>query len=102
FREIPSQEYIQILVASFAPQHAWILDKLVPNSAINNMFAAVHVRRPFTIDALERSLNELIQRHEALRTTFGMMEGHLMQAIAPTLTIPLPVFDLRDFPSAER
>jgi Condensation domain len=43
-----------------------------------------------------------VQRYKALRTTFQMMEGQPAQVIAPTLTIPLPVIDLRDLPEAER
>ncbi len=101
-RKTPSQEDIQIFVASFAQQQAWILDQLGPESAINNISATVHLRRPFTTGVLERSLNMIVQRHKALRTTFTMRDGQLMQAIAPSLTVPLPVMDLRSFPEAKR
>jgi hypothetical protein len=101
-RETLSPEDIQISAASFAQQRAWILDQLDPESAVNNISATVHLRRPFTTGVLERSLNALVQRHEALRTTFRMMEGQVVQVIAPTLTLPLPVVDLRSLPEAER
>jgi len=101
-RETPSQEDLQIFAASFAQQHAWILYQLEPESAINNISATVHSRRPFTTTVLERSLNALVQRHEALRTTFHMLEGQAVQVIAPTLTVPLPLVDLRSLPEAER
>src|SRR5262249_36204128 len=98
----PSQEDVQIFATSFAQQHAWILDQLEPNSAINNISATVHLRRPFTAGVLECALNGLVRRHKVLRTTFTMRDGQLMQVIASSLTIPLSVIDLRGLPEAEQ
>ena len=41
--------------------------------------------------ALERSLNEVVRRHEILRTTFIAIDGTPVQVIAPALTLPVPV-----------
>jgi hypothetical protein len=49
---------------------------------------------------LEQTLNELVPRHEAWRTTFRMLEGQLVQVIAPSLTIALLVVDLHCLPTA--
>ena len=98
----PSQEDIQIFVASFAQQHAWILDQLGPENTTYNIPVAIRLRRQLDMEMLQRSLNALVQRHEALRTTFTMRDGQLMQVIAPVLTIPLPVVDLHGLPETER
>ena len=52
--------------------------------------------------ALEQSFNEIIRRHEALRTTFATVEGQLVQVIAPTVHMPLTVRDLSGLPETER
>jgi amino acid adenylation domain-containing protein len=52
--------------------------------------------------ALERTFNEIVRRHEALRTTFVTVDGQPVQVIAPTLSLSLPVVDLQHFLEAER
>ncbi len=90
------------LPLSFAQQRLWFLDQLVPNNAFYNVPAAVRLTGLLNLAALEQTFNEIVLRHEALRTTFVMLEGRPVQAIAPTLTISLPVIDLRELPEAER
>ena len=51
---------------------------------------------------MEQSFNEIIRRHEALRTTFATVDGQLIQVIAPTLHMPMMVRDLRALPEIER
>jgi hypothetical protein len=51
---------------------------------------------------MERGLNELVQRHEALRTTFASDEGRPFQVISSASPVPLPVIDLQQVPEAER
>jgi amino acid adenylation domain-containing protein len=90
------------LPLSFAQQRLWFLDQLVPNNAFYNVPAAVRLTGSLNLAALKQTFNKIVLRHEALRTTFVMLEGRLVQAIAPTLTISLPVIDLRELPEAER
>ena len=52
--------------------------------------------------ALKQSLNEIVKRHEALRTTFAIVDGRPVQVIAPLLTLTLPIVDLRELPETER
>ena len=54
------------------------------------------------VAVLEQSFNEIIRRHEALRTTFATVHGQLVQIIAPTWHMALTVRDLRAFPEVER
>jgi amino acid adenylation domain-containing protein len=92
----------QDLVLSFAQQRLWFFDQLEPGLSAYNIPAAVRLNGPFNLAALERSLNEIIKRHESLRTTFGKVDGRPTQLIAPALTIKLPVVDLRRLPAGER
>src|SRR5437879_6310911 len=92
----------QIFAASFAQQQSWVLDQLKPDSAINTIAATVHVSKPLSTSALAGSLNMLVQRHEVLRTTFDMLEGQLVQVIAPSLTIPLVMKNLQQMREAEQ
>jgi len=87
---------------SFAQQRLWFLYRMDPNSPFYNISSAWRLRGPLDVDALKNSLNIIIQRHEALRTTFSMREGDPVQLIAPSLSLPLPVIDLRDLPDTQR
>jgi Condensation domain len=60
----------------------------------SNILYAVWLRGPLNAAILERSLNEIVRRHEILRTTFAVVDGRLVQIIAPTLHVPLTVDDL--------
>jgi surfactin family lipopeptide synthetase A len=90
------------LALSFAQQRLWFFDQLEPGLSAYNIPAAVRLKGPLNLAALEQSLSEIIKRHESLRTTFGKVEGRPTQVIAPTLTIELPVVDLRMLQASER
>jgi amino acid adenylation domain-containing protein len=90
------------LALSFAQQRLWFFDQLEPGLPAYNIPAAVRLKGPLNLAALEQSLNEIVKRHESLRTTFGKVEGRPTQVIAPNLTIKLPVVDLRKLPASER
>src|ERR1700694_5568638 len=103
FHDASEREDIKkVLPMSFSQEGLWFLDQLKPGSAAHNIPVAIRLRQRLDVGAFEQSLNAIVQRHEALRTTFQMMEGQLVQIIAPTLTIPVPVVDLRVLPEAER
>ena len=53
-------------------------------------------------DVLKKSLAEIVRRHEALRTTFSIVEGEPVQVIAPLLSFSLPVVDISHFSDGER
>ncbi|MFZ0922507.1 MAG: amino acid adenylation domain-containing protein, partial [Candidatus Acidiferrales bacterium] len=90
------------MALSFAQQRLWFFDQLEPGLPAYNIPAAVRLKGPLNLAALERSLNEIVGRHESLRTTFANVEGRPTQVIAPTLMIKLPVVDLRKLPVSER
>ena len=86
---------------SFAQQRLWFLDQLVPGNPFYNIFSALPLRLQ-NFAALERALNEIVRRHEALRTTFSISGGQPTQVVASGLTLSVPVIDLRNLPVAER
>jgi len=90
------------LPLSFAQQRLWFLDQFEPGNSFYNIPSAVRMTGALDAQALEQSINEIIRRHEVLRTTFSAVDGRAVQAIAPSLTITVPVTDLRDLPEAAR
>src|ERR1051326_3601393 len=78
---------------SFAQERLWFLHQLAPESALYNLDTAVGL--PFVPDAglLRRALNEIVRRHEALRTTFQLVDGAPVQVVAARLALPLQVVD---------
>jgi amino acid adenylation domain-containing protein len=91
-----------IFPTSFAQQRLWFLDQLTRGSSSYNILAAVRLTGCLNLTALEQTFNEIVRRHETLRTTFVMVEGQPMQAIAPNLTIHIPIIDLRHLESCDR
>ena len=91
-----------VFPVSFAQQRLWFLDQFEPNSPYYNIPVAVRLEGPLDAGALARALNEIVRRHEVLRTTFGTQDGEPVQLIAPALTLSLPVLDLTHLPAAGR
>ena len=91
-----------VVPLSFAQQRLWFLDQLEPSTSAYTISAALRLTGLLNVAALAQSLNEIIRRHEALRTTFAVMEGQPVQVITPTLHLSLPVVDLRALPEARR
>ena len=87
---------------SFAQQRLWFIDQLEPNSALYNVARAFRLSGAVGVASLERGLNAILRRHEVLRTTFPALDGRPLQRISPSLTIPLPTWDLTDRPENER
>ena len=99
---IPRREPSTAPPLSFAQERLWFLDQLAGGSAFYNVDNAFHWKARLDVRALERSLNEIVRRHEALRTTFGMVNGEPVQIVAPALAIPLTVTDFTHLPPGER
>ncbi|MET0648994.1 MAG: amino acid adenylation domain-containing protein, partial [Pyrinomonadaceae bacterium] len=90
------------LPLSFAQQRLWFLDQLDPGSALYNVPTVLRLAGPLDVAAFEKSLGEVVRRHEILRTTFAMRDGSPVQVIAPPGPWNLPVEDLREVPAASR
>jgi amino acid adenylation domain-containing protein len=87
---------------SFAQERLWFVDQWEPNSPAYNIPFPIRLTGKLNAAALEWSLNEIISRHEVLRTTFPSVEGRPVQRIAPELRLTIPLVDLRELPEATR
>jgi amino acid adenylation domain-containing protein len=82
------------LPLSFAQQRLWFLDQLEPNNAFYNVPTALRLNGPLNIAALQQTLDEVVRRHESLRTSFALANGAPVQVISEAATVELPVIDL--------
>ncbi|MBE9170904.1 condensation protein [Pleurocapsales cyanobacterium LEGE 06147] len=85
---------------SFAQQRLWFLQQLELDNPFYNESVAIQLTGSLDVAALEQSLNEIMQRHEALRTTFKMVKGQPVQVIIPNLSMTLSVVELCELPEA--
>ena len=90
------------LPLSFAQQRLWFLDQLEPGSPFYNLPAVIHMNGLLNVAALEKALNEIVARHEILRTTFGDVDGRPVQRVSEALSLPLTLVKLTDMPATER
>ena len=90
------------LPASPAQQRLWTLQQAVPDLPFFNILYALRITSPLDATVLERSLNEIVRRHEILRTTIDVDGSRHIQVIAPQLAVPLAVDDLHKLPTSKR
>jgi len=88
----------QNLPLSSNQEQLWFLAQLNPNVPFYNESATIHINSILNVAALSKSLNEIIKRHEALRTTFTMVDGQPVQKVMLPPMLNLPVVDLRTLP----
>jgi amino acid adenylation domain-containing protein len=86
---------------SFSQERLWVLDQLLPGSSVFNVPMAVRLHVPIDERLLEDSINEIIRRHEILRTTFVTENGFPLPIVSPNLRIRLTVNDLSNLAAAE-
>ncbi len=79
---------------SFSQQRLWFLDQLEPGSSAYTIPVAVHLEGPLNRVAFEKSLHEIVKRHEILRTTFQNHDGRPVQMIDPANTLHITYEDL--------
>ncbi|HVR99612.1 MAG TPA: condensation domain-containing protein, partial [Thermoanaerobaculia bacterium] len=80
--------------ASFSQQRLWFIDQIQPGNPAYNLAAAVQLDGGLDPEALARSLEAVVRRHESLRTTFAAPAGPVVQVIAQDAQIDLPQVDL--------
>ncbi|WP_310490372.1 amino acid adenylation domain-containing protein [Chamaesiphon sp. VAR_69_metabat_338] len=91
-----------VLPLSFAQQRFWFIEQLSLASAVNNLRVAFRLTGQLNVTALERSLREIVRRHEILRTTFHLVDGKSAQSIDPDAVLILPIVDLQNLSEIER
>ena len=87
---------------SFAQQRLWFLDQWQPGTSLYNLPGGLRLLGQLDQTALEKSLNEILCRHEALRTTFPTINGQPVQRVTGVTPFVLPLIDLANIPTAER
>lgn len=106
-REPPSHlgtlgEALYIFPATIAQQSLWFLDRVAPGDPAWNIAVRFRILGAIDVPTLELVLNEIIRRHEILRTTFLFIDHSVMQLVHDTATISLELDDLRHLPPSER
>lgn len=79
---------------SYAQQRLWFIDQLEPNQATYNIPVAVRITGPLDVTALQKTVQEIVNRHETLRTRFESVSGQPQQIIEEHAAIELQSFDL--------
>ncbi len=92
----PPVPEVSVFPASFAQQRLWFLDRLMTSSEVYNILRVLRLKGPLDVPKLERCINELVRRHEILRTRFVEQDGQPEQVILPELELRLPVIELKD------
>jgi amino acid adenylation domain-containing protein len=87
---------------SFAQERLWFLEQLEPQSVAYNICRASRLFGNLNTSALEASLNEIISRHETLRTAFRLVDGRPVQFVQPARNISIKIADLRSMATEER
>jgi hypothetical protein len=86
---------------SFAQQRLWFLDQLDPGAALYNLPVALRLGGQLDVSALSRSFDEVVRRHESLRTTFDSVDGQPRQIIGKPGLLPLPLINLAGLPVSD-
>ena len=87
---------------SYAQQRLWFVEQLEPGTAAYNIPCALKLAGSLDRAALQRSLNEIVRRHETLRTSVIVHQDKPVQKIAPELELAVEERDLRDVPAGQR
>ncbi|HEX2223132.1 MAG TPA: amino acid adenylation domain-containing protein, partial [Thermoanaerobaculia bacterium] len=99
---IPRARRDQPIPLSFGQERLWFLDQLENRSPAYNVPAAVRLRGQLQVPAFVAALQGIVDRHEALRTSFPSRDGRPVQEVAPWVELPLPVIDLGGLPEPSR
>ncbi|HEY9848381.1 MAG TPA: amino acid adenylation domain-containing protein, partial [Leptolyngbyaceae cyanobacterium] len=87
---------------SFAQQRLWFLYQLAPDNPFYNVPAAIRLTGKLDRTALERSFQEIVRRHDALRTTFKIIDGQPVQIVEPHAKVELSVVNLPNVAVSDR
>ena len=91
----------QQLALSFAQESLWVIDQLNPESAVYNIPLLLWLDGTLDVAALLKALEELVRRHEALRTRFEVVADRPVQVVAPMTSVEMPVTDLSAEPQRD-
>jgi amino acid adenylation domain-containing protein len=87
---------------SYQQRRLWFLNQLEPDDPSYNMAGALRLKGRLDAEALERSFNQVVARHEVLRTAFVEVDGEPVQVVEPALRLTLPALDLSALPEGPK
>ncbi|HEX8559853.1 MAG TPA: amino acid adenylation domain-containing protein [Pyrinomonadaceae bacterium] len=96
------REDVNLFPTSIDQERLWFIEQLQPGNSAYNIFSASRIRGPLDADLMRRVVNELIARHEVLRTTFVVVDDQPMQLVHPRMECALTPVGLEAWPEAER
>lgn len=96
FQAIQPVSRLEPLPLSFAQTRLWFLEQLQTGSAIYNIPTAYRVQGSLNLALLKQSFNEIVRRHETLRTNFTLVEGQPVQVISKTFSLEFPIIVLEN------
>ncbi|MCW1968431.1 MAG: non-ribosomal peptide synthetase [Anaerolineae bacterium] len=99
---IAKRDLTQPNVLSYSQQRLWFLQQLEPDSNAYNETSIWRLEGKLDVQVFERSLREIMKRHEVTRTKYRLVNDEPVQVVASTDEFSLQVFDLRHIPEAER
>jgi amino acid adenylation domain-containing protein len=80
----------------------WLHSAMAANGTLYNESVTIHRKGAFSIEVMQRTLQEILRRHESWRTSFALVDGEILQTIQSDLPIDIPVVDLTGLPKADR
>jgi len=99
---IPRRNQTGRAKVSFAQQGLWLNEQLNAGSTAYSILASIRFEGSLDVQALRMSFNEIVRRHETLRTSFEAVDGEPFQVIAESYEIPLPIIDFTSLPEQSR
>ncbi|HVA07270.1 MAG TPA: condensation domain-containing protein, partial [Acidimicrobiales bacterium] len=81
-------------VLSYEQERLWLLDQLTPGLTAYNASRVLHLEGPVNVNAIQRALNGIVERHEVLRTRVDTVDGAATPSIGPPRPVDLEVVDL--------
>jgi amino acid adenylation domain-containing protein/non-ribosomal peptide synthase protein (TIGR01720 family) len=102
YSSILVRESTDKILLSFAQQRLWMLAQIEPENPSYNVAAALRLTGDVNVDLLTQSLQEIIQRHEVLRTSFVNVDGQGIAIIATEINFHIPVVDLSFLPPSQQ
>jgi thioesterase domain-containing protein len=93
---------VLVFPTTLAQRRFWSFDRENPGDPAYNIAVRMRLAGALDLPSLHAAADEILRRHEMLRTVFSEEDGEPVQLVAPSLTIPIPVIDLREVPEDQR
>jgi hypothetical protein len=94
-------EKVKLAPLSYSQQRLWFIDQLHKNNSAYNLHKGFRFIGNLNIEVFNKAINEIIQRHDSLRTTFAIKDGQPVQLVGPFFPIVLKVLDISNLSNEE-